>query len=169
MKKRMTAVVCLILVLSMAACTPAGTENGENNNPQQSENIGGGTPNADPSSKDLYVWTFSGDGTIMGLSEAGMEMSELVIPADCTGIYGIKSEKLQSVSFASDDTVLLTDVFNGCTALKTVSLPANITEIPDRTFNGCSALEEIVIPNNVVKIGTNAFWDCSSLKRVTMV
>ena len=60
-----------------------------------------------------------------------------------------------------------TNVFSGCTSLKSLQIPAAVTSIDQSCFRG-SGLEEIVIPPGVTTIRGNAFNDSKSLKKITL-
>ncbi|MBR2085561.1 MAG: leucine-rich repeat protein, partial [Oscillospiraceae bacterium] len=74
------------------------------------------------------------------------------------GCTGVKS-----VSLPSCITELPTGAFRGCTGLRTVSLPSGITVIPGDAFCGCSSLTSVSIPSPVTSIGSCAFSGCSSM------
>lgn len=98
---------------------------------------------------------------------------------------------LSSVTAGEDVTVIGSNAFRECTALKTVvlgadiralgdysfalcgsletvTLPEGIESIGERAFNSCYALSEINIPDTVTSIGKGAFEYCRSLSEITV-
>ena len=71
---------------------------------------------------------------------------------------------LATVTFAENSQVnSISNVFYGCSSLKSIIIPANCTELGYMTFYGCSSLTSIYIPKNVIKEGKNTFINCSNL------
>lgn len=165
MKKLICLLLVLLLALGMVACNSAG---GENGGTAGTEDGGKAEENDKPATGELFIWSELDEGAIVGLTEEGLQATNIEFPANCVKLVSVESEKLEKVSFANPDTVFTTDTFNGCSALKQAELPANLQEIPTRAFYDCGALEEIVIPAGVTKIGSNCFWSCKSLAGITL-
>lgn len=60
-------------------------------------------------------------------------------------------------------TVIPSQAFKGCTALRNMELPDSLTEIGPYAFSGCTSLSEIIIGKNVTKIEDTAFKNVESL------
>lgn len=91
--------------------------------------------------------------------------------ADVTGAVGrpfFKNTNVTSVSYPNATSVL-SDAFNGCSALTTVDMP-NATEIRNYAFNGCSALENAKFGSqtqgalSLTYVGTYAFYGCTNME-----
>lgn len=151
MKKFLCLILLIVLCLGLTSCkkTPANKED------LTSKNV---------SSEEYFEW----DGTwIVGYTELGLKQTELVIPAECELVMGLKENTaLKSLSFANPDTNISSSAFINCTNLVNVELPANLSEIPDGVFYCCSSLKSIVIPEGVTEIGSSAFFECTSLEKV---
>lgn len=165
MKKFISVIIALALMLSVAACVSEGG-NGGTANVETNGQMG----NIDEpvATGELFIWSQLTEGAIEGLTETGLQATNIEFPANCKKVSGIRSEKLVKVSFANADTELSSDAFSGCTALKQIELPTNLQEIPKRAFNDCVSLEVIVIPAGVSKIGTDCFWSCKSLTEIVL-
>lgn len=56
------------------------------------------------------------------------------------------------------------EMFKGCTNLKTVNLPSSFLYLGEYMFEECTSLEEITLYGTDIPLGT--FEDCTSLKKV---
>lgn len=78
---------------------------------------------------------------------------------------------LTEVIFEGDGTeelIIGTNAFQGCSILEKLELPTRLTEIGDAAFANCKALPSIVIPEGVKIIGAEAFRWCFGLVKVTL-
>lgn len=76
---------------------------------------------------------------------------------------------LTSIKFPSNDSyqIIESNIFNGCSSLKSLDLPNSITLIGQSAFLNCKKLETISMPINLQgSIPTYCFFNCSSLKEV---
>ena len=90
---------------------------------------------------------------------------------------------IESISLPANDTVIPSECFSNCTALKTllftdtisassnletghIIIPTRITEISDSAFNNCAALKFVQLPSKLTTIGPGAFGGCSGLERI---
>lgn len=176
MKAYLSACFAALLLAALTAC----------GGPSQGGSPASPSPAA--SGDDSFRWMNS---TIAGLSDKGMEATELVIPASATEVVLdlTGNTTLQRLSFESDETVVRSLVLEDCTALEEVAFPASLEEIGDcsgctaltrvtipegvvriasSAFSGCTALESVALPDSVVEIGSFAFSDCTALKSVTL-
>ncbi len=61
-----------------------------------------------------------------------------------------------------------TFLFRHNTEITSIRLPDTLTVIESNAFEGCSALKTVTIPDSVTSIQGNAFYDCSSLSSVKL-
>ena len=127
--------------------------------------------------------------TIGAMAFFGSDIEECIIPEGVKKIQGnafVQCANLQKVVIpTSVDEVVGSELFLGCTNLKTVEIPqttlirsaigyegdgeaSGTKAIPASMFSGCSSLQEFVIPNDVVYIGAGAFRNCQSLSSITI-
>lgn len=157
MKRIISLIICAVVVLSLSAC---GEENIKKDN---SNNV------VAQGAESNFEW----DGNfIVGLTEEGRRVKDLVIPERCEGFGGSiftgKDNAVETVSFSNNNDILLNGVFAGAKKIKSVTLPTGLTKIGNMDFWLCESLEEINIPASVVTIGEAAFQDCSKLKKVVL-
>ena len=79
------------------------------------------------------------------------------------GVRAFAYTPVASVSIPSSVTELGSDIFYGCSSLKSVVLPDNFRSIVGAMFYGCTSLESINIPSALTEIGAYAFYNCKSL------
>ena len=109
--------------------------------------------------------------------------SNVIIPADCTDLYGWKDGSFwknvfyyYNVSwdwFSEYGGYTLTEDDEGVsgptTTVKTITFAGNnCTRIGDCAFRQCIYLTSITIPSSVTSIGNGAFEDCSALTAITI-
>lgn len=78
-----------------------------------------------------------------------------------------KSKALASVTFNSEQRTIGTNMFYGCSALKSVTLPENLVEIGMYGFEE-TGLTSINIPDKTATIGDYAFNNCKDLAQVNL-
>ena len=137
------------------------------------------------SPEEYFTVNETGDG-ITGLTETGLQQTDIVIP------YKMNGKLITELSYKTDEsgvvcgtpftdctnlvnvimpnsiTYMVEDVFRGCTSLKSVKLSNSLTEIGYNAFSGCTSLDNVIIPNSVTTIDTFAFSGCTSLKSITI-
>eukprot|EP00035_Acanthoeca_spectabilis_P019122 m.413050 g.413050 ORF g.413050 m.413050 type:complete len:716 (-) comp16822_c1_seq32:93-2240(-) len=109
--------------------------------------------------KNLRKVTFRGGETSAIFGEAAFW--------GCTSLDSIilanAGKHLADVTLPDGITIIRSQVFCGCSALKSVHLPPSVTTIERAAFNGCSSLAAINVPSELVFIGDYAFSECSAL------
>ena len=98
------------------------------------------------------------DGVLLGLTEYGKTLKNIVVPE---GITAIADFALCGVDLEAEEFIDM--------ALETIKLPNTLTSIGMGSFAYCLNLTEIVIPSNVEYIGDSAIFGCSSLKNLEVV
>lgn len=155
------AVAVLVILLMLAACGQATTDDDPNSE--------GGSFSGTSVSEDNFIWD---DNIIVALSEDGCKQNSIVIPKRCEGfsgaIFSDSDNNVTAVTFEDNKDIRLNGVFTGADKIKTISLPGNLTEIENMDFWLCESLEKIIIPDTVLRIGEAAFQDCISLKAVVL-
>jgi len=160
MKKITIILFSLILCLALAACGNKTTSNNDSNG--QSEFTSEATSNSGYFKLDVLDET-----VIEGYTDEGLKQTELVIPADCTAISGLRdNETVEQIIFKNPDTVIEPSTFSGCTNLKHIKLPDNMKDIGRNMFNNCQSLKDVSLPDGVVSIAHDAFNNCTSLETI---
>ena len=173
MKKFITMLLALMIVVSLAACAgKSAPETADSQKPETTSEpeTGKEQENTASSGNTSGYFEFDDDGTTLrGLTEEGMTQTVLVIPAQTQAFLGFSFDECdaEEVSFEADHDLDIGDVFGADPKLKKVSLPAELSVIPDSAFSNCEQLESIVIPAGVTRIEAWAFNYCESLKEVT--
>ena len=70
---------------------------------------------------------------------------------------------IRTVVIGDDVKNIPSNLFYGRTSLQKVEIGENVTRINDQAFYNCQGLQSINIPNSVDTIGTNVFYNCVSL------
>ena len=123
-----------------------------------------------------YTVNIKGDYEITGFIYGGIELLDVVIPAEIntrpvTGIgkdafkamKNIKSVKIpDTVGYISDYA------FYDCDYITQITLPASLTTIGMGAFQDCDALVEIAMNDKLTAIGDYAFKGCDSLTDVAL-
>lgn len=81
-----------------------------------------------------------------------------IIPTACFS----RCSKLCQVSFSS--SIINSEAFRNCVALRQISLPENLSTIGSKAFAGCENLEKMIIPSGVTSIAPDILWECSKLE-----
>lgn len=101
----------------------------------------------------------------------GTAITSIDVPASVTLVYFKDMASLETVVFpetTTEETLLSSHAFSGCTALKSITLPSGISRIPQQSFNGCSALESVNIPSTVKSIASSCFNGCAALQTISL-
>lgn len=99
-------------------------------------------------------------------------LEEIVIPSTVQTIGDYAFNKCQNLTSATFEnsaiTIIGTDIFRECMALREVKLPAALTTLPKGTFAVCESLTAVTIPSGVTSLGEFAFVVCQSLTAITI-
>lgn len=152
MKKILTAIVCLCVLVANLPCSlnVAAAQEGD-----FSYRIEDGA---------AIIWGYSGEG------------GDVVIPAELggysvTAIEAYAFERcitLTSISMPDSMKKIGGSAFSGCLALTSINFGFGVTSIGGEAFYGCDSLKEVEIPDNVTTIRYAAFGACAELTSVTI-
>ena len=91
-----------------------------------------------------------------------------------------KSYSVIGIGTASDNDIVIADIYEGLpvtkigslafynTSIINISIPDSVTSIESSAFRNCSSLMSIVIPDSVTRIGDNAFNNCVGLTSIVI-
>ena len=131
-----------------------------------------------PSDESYFTVNETGE-TITGLTDAGKEQTELVIPYEIDGVKITKLENIGTSILAGNSVItkvilpnsivtIGNNAFQHCTSLSSINIPSSVTSIGLYAFSGCTGLTSINIPNSVISIGAYIFSYCSSLTSINI-
>ena len=115
------------------------------------------------------------NGIIIGLTEFGRTLTNIVIPY---GIIGIgdrafsgydengdyyKSPKLTSIEIPNSVNSIGSFAFAHCYQLETLILPNSVTSIGSSAFHACTSLESLYLPDSIKNMGSVLFAYCDLL------
>ncbi|MDY2628249.1 MAG: leucine-rich repeat domain-containing protein [Lachnospiraceae bacterium] len=137
--------------------------------------------------------------SIGGYAFVNAGLKEIIVPDRVEKVMGSAFQDCEKLERAvigngaifSSEEGTISNIFDGCTNLRSVVIGNSVTEIPNSMFSNlkyltdvqlgsgiktigknafynCTALPEIVVPGNVETIGESAFYNCSSLTKVTL-
>ncbi|NLW73799.1 MAG: leucine-rich repeat domain-containing protein [Clostridiales bacterium] len=156
MKRIMTIIVALFMLVSLAACRGfGGKDETTTMSPEEiiesiSRVLADGSYWTTISSEpELFVEVYDNHAEITGCKNA---IGSIVIPAEYAG---------------KPVTRIASGAFEGMLNITSVLLPDSIIEIGDRAFMSCSGITSINIPDSVKKIGQAAFYG-SGLKTINI-
>ena len=131
-------------------------------------------PDEEEISENVFIYSFSDNGTISIRGLLDEQLEEVYIPQQIGG-YPVTSIGASAFSNCSRLTVVtipesVRDIgegaFFGCSSLTSIEIPEGVTSIREDTFSGCSSLKSVKIPENVTRIENSAFSDCGSLTSI---
>ena len=70
--------------------------------------------------------------------------------------------------FYTDNDMIGSHAFEGCSGLTSLTLPSGVTEIGNSAFEGCSGLTSLTLPSGVTLIVSSTFCGCSGLTSLTL-
>lgn len=180
MKRAITAVLFLILLLSLVACggeEASATEGlsffmmGERT---YTVELGQATAATEIVIPDTYLGIrVAVIGRFAPTHQKNEVLARVTVPAgvDTVGNSAfLGCTALESVTFLEGSALRTVgmDAFRGCTSLSSITLPEGVEVIGTSAFFGCTALREIAIPAGVSTVPMHAFTDCTSLTAVTV-
>ena len=174
MRKALSIILCLCMVLSVYAIVPFSATAAENEITETG--VTSGTTGDCRWSLNGTELTISGNGKMANYSYNstlpwGKSITKVTIAEGVTSIgdYAFYScSSLTSVSIPDSVTSIGYDAFIWCIKLTSVTIPDSVTSIGDYAFYGCTGLTSVTIPDSVTSIGDFAFSDCSSLTSVNI-
>lgn len=97
------------------------------------------------------------------------KLKSITLPQTLTKIetYAFEYAGLESIVIPDSVTNMGTNVFSGCSSLKTAVWGSGVNNIPSCTFNGCTSMETMDIPSTVTSVSDYAFNGCTALATVT--
>ncbi len=182
MKKLLTLIFSLMLILSLFCFPLAGNASAATDGDFKYEMSGGnavitGFANGVDFQGELVIPDELGSFTIVGIEPEAFK--------DCTGITSVTiGEFIGSIAanaFAGCTNLTTVNynatyyshknsagninnpVFEGCTNLKTVNIAANVQSLPKYLFYGVASLEKVNFAGNMPKIGDKAFEGCPNI------
>ena len=197
MKKAISVLLCLCLVLSVFTVVPfaasaaevtaeaVGASSGTTGNCTWTLNngaltISGNGAMGDYSSYSSLPWgsniktviiengvTSIGDNAFFGCTG----LTSITIPHSVTSIGGYVfygCTGLKSITIPNSATSIGESAFYGCTGLTSITIPNSVTSIGYYAFEGCTGLKSVILSNGVMCIGYHMFYDCTSLTSVTI-
>lgn len=182
MKKKLFALIIMVAMLALVACSSEDTNKESDSKKENSSTQGWKDKITDDSSTsddktgdssedktdlddktdsednegmtDAFVWEVQGECVaITNLTEAGEKLNKIVVPAT---IDGKKVNSIDDGAFYSSD------------ALVEITLPDSIRYIGDKAFGLCTKLEKITLPEGIEYIGNEAFSSCNALTEITV-
>ena len=125
---------------------------GESNGEKTTEFVGYGVCG------DNLEWSLTSEG-LLQIFGSGYKIDECAFQ---------DFDKVKSVTFSENVTVIGNSAFEGCINMVNLELPEKLTTISPGAFYRCSSLVSLEIPHTVNRIGWNAFSDCTSLMNVKL-
>lgn len=174
MKKLLSVLLCLIMVMSILTIIPSGISAVENELADTGDDSG---VTGDCTWKvEGTVLTISGNGK-MGdyYHKSGGELSpwrykkitEAIVKPGVTyiGNYAFADlDFLEKVSIPNSVTSIGDHAFYFSRNITTVSIPDSVTTIGDHAFYACKGLTGVKLPASLTEITPSLFYSCSSLK-----
>lgn len=113
----------------------------------------------------------SKDSLIIGYALSSVPIEHLYVGRDLSYSYFDclwNTQTLKTAEVAGQAKKIISDMFNGCTALSNVTIGKNINFIGNHAFNQCTSLTSVTIPSEVDSIGWNAFSGCTGMQSVNI-
>ena len=151
MKKALSIILCLCIVLSVFAIVPFSATAAENEITETGATSG--------TTGDCR-WSLNGtELTISGNGKMANYSYNSTLP------WG---KSITKVTITDGVTSIGEWAFYDCTSLTSITIPDSVTSIGDYAFYECSRLTSLTIPDSVTSIGLEAFYGCSSLTNITV-
>ena len=174
MRKALSIILCLCMVLSVYAIVPFNATAAENEITETGATSG--TTGDCTWTLDGTELTISGSGSMADYQYSstlpwGKSITKVTITEGVTSIgeYAFyKCSSLTSVTIPNSVTSIGSSAFSYCSSLTSVTIPNSVTSIGSSAFSYCSSLTSVTIPDSVTSIGDSAFFGCTSLTSVTI-
>ena len=161
MKKALSVLLCLCLVLSVITALPFTASAATLDEAAQSTGASSGTTGDCTWTLNNGALTISGNGAMGSYSSKYSEGSTYITTAP----WGAN---IKTVVIEGGVTSIGEYAFYGCKLLTSVTIGNSVTSIGDYAFRGCTGLTSVTIPNSVTSIGWYAFEYCTGLTSVTI-
>lgn len=159
----------LIVTIMISACLVVACGKDDLNEGGTSKKENASENNKVESNADYFEWDSMDESVICGYSEAGLRQTELVIPKECTRVYGLENNAVvKKITFENPDTIVESSAFRKCTKLETFEFPANLEIIEMAILDGCENLKSVKLPEKIKEIQSYAFSNCKSLKELEL-
>lgn len=166
-KKVISALLCVIMILSFAACR--SDENDPFKKAKTKQHITT-TQAEDSSPSSLTYFNWNGN-KVTGVTDKGKKKDSLTVPKECSSfspnIFSGSSVKAKSVTFTGK-SVDLNNGFTGDKNIEKVILPSEQKVIKENDFAGCTNLTTIEIPSKT-KIEPGAFTGDTKLENIIII
>lgn len=128
-----------------------------------------------PSDESYFTVNATGE-TIIGLTDAGITQTELVIPYVINGILitqigdncFLANKSITKVIIPNSVTSIGYEAFATCTSLTDVQVSNSVNSISSGLFKECTLLSSVNIPEGVINIYSEAFLGCTSLSSINI-
>jgi hypothetical protein len=156
-------------VFLFTACGNTG-DSGDSGNTGDSGNPG---ISRDPSGLEFTL--FSGS-MAYGVSRGRATAADIVIPSTHNGLpisvimtNGFEGyTAMTSITIPDSVKYIYASAFKGCNGLASITIINSVLSIHDSAFEGCSILESVTIPDSVINIWEDAFKGCDGLESITI-
>ena len=177
MKKALSTIMCLCIIMSAFAVVPFGISAAESKIAEISATSG--TSGNCTWELDGTVLTISGNGAMKKYYYnfpdpapwSSSDITEVIINDGVTSIGDfsfLNCSNLKSIIISDTVTTIGASAFNGCSSLNSVTIPDSVTTIDGSAFKDCDSMTSVLIPDSVTSIGKNAFNGCSKLASLTI-
>lgn len=193
MKKTLSLVLSLVMVLSVLTAIPFTAHAITEYSYTQDSSLGGNTfrytlsgneatitgftaLSAGTTDKSITIPSIMNGNTVVEIGEAVFNENENIesvsIPASVKTINSYAFNLcfgLSSVTFASDsELITIGEAAFASTAISSITLPSKLQYITENAFEYCENLISVTIPNSTKKIFGGAFANCTNLSTVTI-
>ena len=193
MKKTLSLVLSLVMVLSVLTAIPFTAHAITEYSYTQDSSLGGNTfrytlsgneatitgftaLSAGTTDKSITIPSIMNGNTVVEIGEGVFDGNENIesvsIPASVKTINSYAFNLcfgLSSVTFASDsELIAIGEAAFGSTAISSITLPSKLQYIAENAFEYCENLTSVTIPNSTKTIFGGAFANCTNLSTVTI-
>lgn len=147
----MKKLICLVITLTLAACTMFACTNDKNENETVTNIQTESKTHVEPNPASDFQCTENEDGTVT-ISRYMGSSPEVVIPSQIDG---------------KDVTIIGEFAFVNCN-VASVRIPDTVVEIENSAFREVKSLVHVSLPDSLKNIGSYAFSDCTNLKQINI-